>query len=380
MKENRIPTFYMVIMLYWSTMYTGNALISTYSQTLGATLTVIGLITGVYGLMQFLLRIPLGILSDKLGKRKPFITLSIAVATIGCVIMALAKAPIGMFVGRLFSGIAACAFVQIIVLYNSYGTNTGKATSMIVSVSTLGQMLAMFFGGLIADRYGVPSAFWLGAALGIVGIIASLFIKETPMKRHPLSFRDIRKISLSPGLIPSALLAIITQAVIFGKVHTFAPIAAKAMDVSELAISMVPAVSSMGIFLMSLIAAVFLSRKLEARLSIIIGFVIHGLACLLIVISGNIWMLYLSQLVSGVGQGLTFPRLMGISITHVPKEKQATAMGFFQAIYAIGMFLGPWIMGIIGDNFFLDTSFILVGVMAFFGALLAVFILKKQKI
>ena len=55
----------------------------------------------------------------------------------------------------------------------------------------------------------------------------------------------------------------------------------------------------------------------------------------------------------------------------MPADKRATAMGFFQAIYGLGMFIGPVLMGIIGDYFSLNEGFIVLGVLGACSALLA---------
>ncbi|MNY37108.1 Major Facilitator Superfamily protein [compost metagenome] len=46
-------------------------------------------------------------------------------------------------------------------------------------------------------------------------------------------------------------------------------------------------------------------------------------------------------------------------------------MGFFQAIYGLGMFVGPVLMGIIGDYFSLNQGFIVLGILGAGSALLS---------
>jgi DHA1 family multidrug resistance protein-like MFS transporter len=54
-----------------------------YAKSLGASLTVVGIIVAAYALPQFLFRIPLGIWSDSLGRRKPFIVGGAIMVVIG---------------------------------------------------------------------------------------------------------------------------------------------------------------------------------------------------------------------------------------------------------------------------------------------------------
>jgi predicted MFS family arabinose efflux permease len=48
---------------------------------------------------------------------------------------------------------------------------------------------------------------------------------------------------------------------------------------------------------------------------------------------------------------------MGLSIRRVAADQRATAMGLHQAVYAIGMFSGPWLSGILADDLGIQPMF-----------------------
>jgi len=50
---------------------------------------------------------------------------------------------------------------------------------------------------------------------------------------------------------------------------------------------------------------------------------------------------------------------MALSIRAVAPQQQATAMGVYQAIYAIGMLMGPLVSGSLADSQGLDSVFYL---------------------
>jgi MFS family permease len=54
--------------------------------------------------------------------------------------------------------------------------------------------------------------------------------------------------------------------------------------------------------------------------------------------------------------------LMGMSIEYVSDAERATAMGLHQSVYAIGMFAGPWLSGILAVKMGIQPMF---GVTAF---------------
>ena len=66
----------LTVFLFWFSVYTYPSFLTTYAvNELKAPSTIAGMIVGSYGLAQLAFRIPLGILSDFLKKRKPFIML-----------------------------------------------------------------------------------------------------------------------------------------------------------------------------------------------------------------------------------------------------------------------------------------------------------------
>lgn len=101
------------------------------------------------------------------------------------------------------------------------------------------------------------------------------------------------------------------------------------------------------------LAAWFGGRHLASRLgengTIILGFVVSGIFTLAIPFTSSLWLLMLTQALAGFGTGFTSPVLMSLSIKHMDTGKRATAMGFYQAIYGLGMFGGPLMMVLAGD-------------------------------
>ena len=70
-----------VTALFWFSMYTYPMLLSGHVENaLGGTAADAGLVVGSYGLTQMLLRIPVGFLSDRARRRKPFIAAGMIVA------------------------------------------------------------------------------------------------------------------------------------------------------------------------------------------------------------------------------------------------------------------------------------------------------------
>ncbi|HAD48072.1 MAG TPA: MFS transporter, partial [Idiomarina sp.] len=69
---------------------------------------LMGFTLGAYGLTQALLQIPMGMLSDRIGRR-PVIVLGLLVFIMGSVVAAMADTLVGIAIGRAIQGLGAVA-------------------------------------------------------------------------------------------------------------------------------------------------------------------------------------------------------------------------------------------------------------------------------
>lgn len=80
---------------------------------------------------------------------------------------------------------------------------------------------------------------------------------------------------------------------------------------------------------------------------------------------------------NGFSQGLLFPPLLGMAIETIPHEKRATAMGIYQALYALGMFGGPFLAGVFNSAMGLAAGFYFTDALGLVAAVLIIFWNKK---
>lgn len=374
-KQYRIPLFCLVTLLYWASLYTYVPVLTPYIESLGATHKMAGLIVGSYGFVQMLLRIPTGIISDKFHKRRFFISLGLAFSLFSAGGMLLFKELTIILLLRGLAGVAAATWVDFTILFSSYykREETAKAIGTIMFYSTLGQTLAMFAGSYAADLTGFDATFIMGIFLAVTGVFLSLFLieKNNPEVKPP-ALKDIISVSTNKTLITVSLLAVLSQLVTFSTVFGFTPLFAnETLHISRFEMGLLTVFSSLPAAFSSLLAGRFLTKYFNEKSLIIGGFLLTGIFTISVPFTQSLWLLLLTQVVAGIGRGLSFPMLMGLSIKDIPQNKRATSMGFFQAIYGLGMFIGPVTMGFLGDLFSLRAGFIFVGAIAILTALLA---------
>ena len=202
-------------------------------------------------------------------------------------------------------------------------------------------------------------------------MLAILIVLPAREQRRPRKKPSLAKIgrlvSRRDVLLPS-LLAAVNQYANWAATFGFMPILAKELGAGDVAQSMLVSLSIVGVMLGNLGVSAFANR-LAARRLIAIGFVLLSLGIGGAAFTSSLLLIFICQFIIGLSQGIGAPVLMGMSIRYVGNEERATAMGSHQAIYAIGMFSGPYLSGMLADAMGIQPMF---GVTAFACLLLGI--------
>jgi predicted MFS family arabinose efflux permease len=381
--KKAIPIFVGMTFLYFISMYAYVPILSPYAQNLGATLSMIGIITGAYGLIQVFLRIPLGIASDKMRRRKVFVMAGMAMNIVAALVMLFADSPVWVLLCRMCSGAAAVAWVHISVLFTSYfpAHKSAQAISILNAISYSGNMCGTLLGGAIGNSFGVQAAFITSIIAGAVSLVISLFIKENrpPVAQEPITVKKLLLMGKEKNLLIVSILAVLIQLIAFGTTFGFVPIQADALGATSMQQSILTAMASLSAFCSSFLVGIVFTKYIGKYLTIIIGFVLAFITTAAFPYMTSIMGLYVVQFIGGFAKGMIFPTLMSLSIESVAPEKRSTAMGFFQAIYGVGMFLGPTLTGFISDLIGMTGGFWVIGSMGIFGAIITAFYARMNK-
>lgn len=148
------------------------------AQLQGKTPLLIGLAVGAYGLSQAILQIPLGMLSDRIG-RQPVIIAGLIVFALGSVVAALGDNIHTVIAGRVLQGAGAISATLAALITDGTRQQVRTRSMAIFGVGIgFSFIIALVVGPAIAAYAGVPMLFWMAAVLALVGVGLLRFLPD----------------------------------------------------------------------------------------------------------------------------------------------------------------------------------------------------------
>ena len=376
------PHNYVILgsLFWWFSLYIYVPVLPIYSKDLGSSLQFIGIIVGSYAVGQILFRIPIGYLSDRLKSRKLFSVLSGIVSFLGSLYLFISNSPNDVLIGRTITGVAAAGWVAISVYCSSFFPRNErfKSSTIILSSNMLSVFLGTFLSGYISDLISIKTCFLLSMVAAILSSILFLFSKEKPFDAKS-QFSTIQFINLLRNklLICLCLIGIFIQFITFSINFSYFPIYLNELSFSDSIVGNLVAFYTLASFI-GTISSPRLIKRFGLWKIFIYSAILIGLTTLITPLFENLFLLIFLRLIGGIGGGIIFSSCMSSIVRGFQENYQASAMGIFQAVYAIGMFLGPILSGVIGSSINLESVFIFSSSVTLPIILISFFIKKEE--
>jgi MFS family permease len=363
---------------------------------------LIGVAIGVFGLVQASWQIPIGRLSDRIGRRG-ILVVSGFVYAIGSLMVGLAQ---NIFQFILFRAIQATGAVVSVIqacLGDIFPSEKrGTAMAWFSMVYLVGTLVGIPVGGIVAAEFGLVLPFYVASALGFVAaIVLTAFLRETlpskcvsigvsmappagaPLKggidpKLPKTDEGRKRGSLvtnssssrfyrSKGFLATCLIAM-TTSFTMGSFFAFAPILLLqelGLDLSHALVVFVPGI--IVFFLGELSSGVWSDRQ-GRRIPIVFGLIV-AVPWFLAVPFVSTSLLPPVIIAGLLGVAIAMTPLSALILDLVPKEVRGDASGFFNTLTILGNSIGSIAAGFIVELYGQGAMF------AFSGVLLAVSLL-----
>jgi len=351
--------------LFFASLYVIVPILPVYADSIVHNLALVGVVISSYALPQLLFRIPIGVYFDSSTRRKPIVVFSMLMCVGGAVGLAFADGGGTLFLARAMTGLGAAGWVAFTTFFTGYYPPSGSARA-IGTINAVGQVaivVATGVGGVLADVGGYRAVFLVAAGLATLGVLALAFAREPAMAVRDRASGALARVATAPLLVASGIMAVLLQFATFSGTFGFIPSYGASIGASNSQLGVITMVT-----LAASAAAAFASVRLAERVgyaaALSLGAALLGGTLLLVPYTATPEALALVQLVSGLGRGTLTTLLMALSIRAAPAGARATAMGVYQAVYAVGMLAGPLVSGVIADRLDLDAVFRLSAVLS----------------
>ena len=358
----------------------------------------IGILVGVYSLMQFFFSPILGRLSDKYGRR-PILFISILGSAVGYFVIGFAETLVLVFVGRIIGGItgANISTAQAYIADITTRENRAKGMGLFGAAFGVGFILGPAIAGILS-KYGVHVPFYFAGALSLANAIALYFILPESLKPGAIHlderkgriaeiFESLREkefgvINLVYFLLVTAF-SIMTYAFVLYTAFRFGY---KPEENGYLfAYIGVIAIITQGVLFDRLV------KKFGESPLIVFG-------CLLMVVSlfavpfigpvsGGVAALLIGMAVLSVGNSLASPALTSLASKGADDRDQGRTMGILQSGASLARVAGPLLGGVLLNNAMngmddstLQRTFWTAAAIMFVAFLVALYSLKLNRV
>jgi MFS transporter, DHA1 family, multidrug resistance protein len=369
--------FVAATLLYWVALYLYVPTLPAFAATRTQNLAAVGTLLSMYGLWQAIARIPVGIAVDAVGRGKLFIIGGFAFAIAGALFMGLGGTIGLMTLGRSFTGLAAATWVPLIAVFSGLypPKQAVVATSLITFSASVGRMLATSITGFLNNIGGYPLAYMLAAG---AGGLAAVIIAVTPLEeqaRTGVSPKAVGRLFARTDVILPSLISLVAQIGNWSVTFGFLPILAENLGGGDVAKSLLVSLNLLMLTVANLLNTVVAKRVRREHLLFVTVFIFCG-SILVLASAPSLAILFVGTALMGFSNGFTYPTLMGMSIERVEQPQRSTAMGIHQSVYAIGMFIGPWIGGLVAEAQGIRPMFRLVAFLIFGANYLLLFVYR----
>lgn len=353
--------FLAIVTLFWFAQYVYIPYQTTYLTSIGTAGSFVGIVVGAYGVSQLVLRLPVGISADRAGRHRPFIMAGAAASGLASLIRFAVCDGRGFMAANLLSGFASAMWISFMVFYTGKfaAGEQQKATSRIVMFNNLGMLLGFAASTIFYSRIGMRNLCLFSVAAGLAAFVLSIFlksedgtgrqkqgsVKREDGRKNRMPVRELLRVCTGKRIIVFSLIALIQQGIQLTTAMSFTNQILKDCGASDGTVGIASIVYMISAVCFSALASSTFCEKRGPRFwipAVLGGLMIY---CILVPAVGSVPVILALQLLPGMATGILFSYATSEAMKDVPKEKKSTAMGFFQAVYAVGMTTFPVFTG-----------------------------------
>jgi len=320
-------------------------ILSKYLVEIGISITLAGVIVGLFSITSLCVRPLSGLLSDRLNNVK-LLKLSNIFMGIGLLGFALTTNVTLIFFFRILNGIGfALGGTSQIVLATKYipKTKMGEGIGYLGLGMVISSAVAPGIGLIIAENLGMRATFLFSASLTVVAFLVLNFFhepKKTPSKvKKKIGFSDIIAIKALPFTLVAGSYSFIN-----GIIATYLVLYADALGIKGISIYFT--VCAIVLFAIRPLSGKLMDKK-GIRVTVLPGLILTASSMFIIGRSTTLLMILVTGVIRSIGQGAAQPSLQAGCINRVGRDKSGVATSTYYLGGDVFQGTGPMIGGAI---------------------------------
>lgn len=350
---------FVLLVVFWSAINIIRAYRKSYAINaievggLGLSMTAGATVAAAYGLMSIFSRFPVFLISDFFRSRK--LMIGIASLSVGLTSLWVLISP--NYESLLTSSLALGLGASILSLFNVIFSETfsPKQAMMSVSMLSVAPLLAEFMMSpfqYIATQHAVrdyPYMYKIALILSALSIIFLLFVKDNKQPQRTMTFSTFKELITSKQVWVFGLIGISISFIRFGlsgsNVITYAQ--NEFINMHPFAIAYIDFIYSVAQLGAGVLAGLYFAKRIGTKKTLLLGVMCSILFNVVIIFVTNPVIIFMSYTFSGFGYGLTYNSLIGLALEPYDREKREMSMAIFQTFFAIGIYYGDKIYGLV---------------------------------
>jgi len=341
---------------------------------------VIGLPISIF-MLSWAISLPLGgAWSEKIGRRKPFLIGAITTA-VGLTLTGLSRTVYDLLLWR---SVTAVGYGVVYITCQGYVTdnttpqNRTRGMAMFLSGFFSGSLCGAAIGGILADRIGFRTTFFVSAGLSLVSALFVFYFLQDH-SRDALSTKGKIKLSYFRLLFSNRRFLALTffsaipaKICLTGFLYYAAPLYLKFLGNSQSAIGRVLMGYGLAMVLISPFIARIADKLGNRKMFVILGGILSGIALLMVHYSQNTLGVLFSIVLLGTAHAIGVSSQLTL-ITEICKDAGdkiglGTVIGIYRLIERLGNISGPLVSGALIAAFGFSKAVAGIGVITVSGS------------
>lgn len=328
-------------------------------QQLGATAALLGLIEGTAEAVNDFFRVILGVVTDRIAKRKPLVLLGYGLSSIAKPLFALTSTWSQALVVRVVdrAGKGTRTSPRDALISDSIAkSQSGKAFGIHGSLDQVGAVLGPLLAFVALPLIGFRGVFWLSFAPAVVSLlILVFFVKESvglTEQRH--MFANATEVLNRRFII---LLAVLGFFAVGAYNFSFILLKASVLGVPEAQIPIVYVTLNFATVVFGIPSGILADRigKLPVLCLSYVAFLATSVTGIVLV--GNLWYAYPIAFLFGTYLGISDTVQRAVIPDYTKKELKGTAYAFYYILIGVGSLAANSIFGFLWTSMSSSTAF-----------------------